>query len=73
LVLKQTRRRGPARERRTALVLFIDELQYVEEEQLAAPITALHRCAQRSLPVTLVCASRNLSVKPAARSPTQSG
>jgi len=38
----------------TALVLFIDELQYVEEEQLAALITALHRCAQRRLPVVLV-------------------
>jgi hypothetical protein len=43
-----------ARERRSALALFIDELQYVEEAQLAALITALHRCAQRSLPVTLV-------------------
>ena len=43
-----------ARERKTALVLFIDELQYVEEEQLAALITALHRCAQQSLPVALV-------------------
>lgn len=43
-----------AREKKTALVVFIDELQYVEEEQLAALITALHRCAQQSLPVTLV-------------------
>jgi AAA ATPase domain len=38
----------------TALVLFIDELQYVEEEQLAALITALHRAAQHRLPVILV-------------------
>lgn len=38
----------------TALVLFIDELQYVEEEQLASLITALHRTAQRSLPVALI-------------------
>ncbi len=38
----------------TALVIFIDELQYVEEEQLAALITALHRTAQRRLPVTMV-------------------
>lgn len=38
----------------TALVLFVDELQYVEEEQLAALITALHRTAQRKLPVVLV-------------------
>jgi hypothetical protein len=43
-----------ARERKTAFVLFVDELQYVEEEQLAALITALHRCAQQTLPVTLV-------------------
>ncbi len=38
----------------TALVLFIDELQYVEEVQLAALIVALHRAAQRRLPVVLV-------------------
>jgi hypothetical protein len=38
----------------SALVLFIDELQYVEEAQLAVLITALHRCAQRRLPVALV-------------------
>lgn len=38
----------------TALVMFIDELQYVEEEQLAALITALHRTAQRRMPVVMV-------------------
>lgn len=38
----------------TALALFVDELQYVSEVQLAALITALHRAAQRSLPVVLV-------------------
>jgi len=38
----------------TALVMFVDELQYVEEDQLAALITALHRAAQRRLPVVLV-------------------
>ena len=38
----------------TALLLFIDELQYVEEEQLASLITALHRCAQQQVPVMLV-------------------
>ncbi len=43
-----------ARKAGTALALFIDELQYVGEEELAALITALHRCAQRSLPVVLV-------------------
>lgn len=38
----------------TALVIFVDELQYVREDELAALITALHRTAQRSLPVVLV-------------------
>jgi len=37
-----------------ALAMFVDELQYVEEEELAALITALHRTAQRRLPVVLV-------------------
>ncbi|HUG11074.1 MAG TPA: ATP-binding protein, partial [Opitutaceae bacterium] len=32
----------------TALVMFVDELQYVQEDQLASLITALHRTAQRS-------------------------
>ncbi|NDU86674.1 MAG: ATP-binding protein [Ferrovum sp.] len=43
-----------AQSAKTALALFIDELQYVREEELAALITALHRCAQRSLPIVLV-------------------
>jgi len=43
-----------ARAAGTALVMFIDELQYVPDTQLAALIAALHRCAQESLPVTLV-------------------
>jgi AAA ATPase domain len=38
----------------TALAMFIDELQYVAEAELAALITALHRAAQRQLPVVLV-------------------
>ena len=38
----------------TAIVLFIDELQYVEEEELSALITALHRCNQQRLPVLLI-------------------
>ncbi len=38
----------------SALVIFVDELQYVEEDQMAALITALHRTAQRKLPVLLV-------------------
>lgn len=38
----------------TAMVIFIDELQYVREDELAALITAMHRCAQRRVPVMLV-------------------
>lgn len=43
-----------AKEANTAVILFIDELQYVREAELAALITALHRCVQRRLPVMLV-------------------
>lgn len=43
-----------AKQAGTAEVLFVDELQYVQEKELAALITALHRTAQRSLPVVLV-------------------
>jgi hypothetical protein len=43
-----------AKQAGTALILFIDELQYVQEDQLAALITALHRAAQRQLPIVLV-------------------
>jgi hypothetical protein len=43
-----------ARERKTLLAMFVDELQYVAEPQLAALISALHRCAQLQLPVTLI-------------------
>ena len=45
-----------ARERSTAIVLFIDELQYVPEEQLAALIAALHSASQEQLPITMVAA-----------------
>jgi len=38
----------------TAVVLFLDELQYLPGYQFAALISALHRCAQRKLPVTVV-------------------
>lgn len=38
----------------TALIIFIDELQYVEENQLAALISALHRCSQQRLPLLVV-------------------
>ena len=38
----------------TCVALFIDELQYVKEDELAALITALHRTAQRQLPIIML-------------------
>lgn len=38
----------------TAIVLAIDELQYVPEDELAALISALHRAQQLQLPITLI-------------------
>ena len=38
----------------SCLTLFVDELQYVKEDELAALIMALHRTSQRRLPVTMV-------------------
>ena len=38
----------------TCIALFVDELQYVKVNELAALITALHRMAQRQFPVTMV-------------------
>lgn len=43
-----------AKNGQTAVVIFVDELQYVKEDQLAALISALHRCAQGKLPLTVV-------------------
>lgn len=43
-----------AQKAHTALVMFIDEMQYVKEDELAALITALHRCAQRRVPIVLI-------------------
>ena len=43
-----------ARVANTVLVIFIDELQYVKRAEFAALISALHRCAQLKLPLTVV-------------------
>jgi len=42
-----------AQQGESALALFVDELQYVAEAELAALITAMHRAAQRRLPLIL--------------------
>lgn len=43
-----------AKEKNTALVLFIDEVQYIEENEFAALIMALHKATQKQLPIALV-------------------
>ena len=43
-----------AQTRKTAIILFIDEIQYVKETQFAALIMALHKCSQLQLPITVV-------------------
>jgi len=45
-----------AKERGTALILAIDELQYVPEKQLSPLIAALHRASQEQIPVAMIAA-----------------
>lgn len=43
-----------AQERGIGVIFLLDEIQYLEVAELEALIAALHKCARRSLPVTLV-------------------
>lgn len=43
-----------AEERKTVIVLLIDELQYFDEKELSSLIMAMHRMQQRQLPVVLL-------------------
>ncbi len=43
-----------AKDRRTAVAIIIDELQYLDEVELSAIIMAVHRISQRSLPLILI-------------------
>ena len=43
-----------ARERRTAIALMIDEIQYSSSKELSALIMAIHRIQQRQLPLVLL-------------------
>jgi len=45
-----------AAERGTAVVLYLDELQYVPEDQLGSLIMAMHSVSQSQLPITMVAA-----------------
>lgn len=40
----------------TAVVIYIDELQYISEDQLGSLITALHAASQMQLPITMMAA-----------------
>jgi hypothetical protein len=43
-----------AKERETALAIIIDEMQYLNEEELGSLIMAVHKVSQKSLPVVLI-------------------
>ncbi len=57
-----------AADRGTAVAIIIDELQYVLDEELSALIMAVHRVAQRQLPVIVVGAGLPQLVGNAGRS-----
>jgi hypothetical protein len=57
-----------ARDRGTAVAVIVDEMQYLAEEEMSALIMAIHRCAQRQLPVVLVGAGLPQLVGLAGRS-----
>ncbi|MBS0635609.1 MAG: ATP-binding protein [Verrucomicrobia bacterium] len=40
--------------RKSAVAIIIDEIQYLSEEELSALITAIHKMAQKRLPLTLI-------------------
>lgn len=45
-----------AKARKTAVVLLIDELQYVRELELSALVMGIHKVSQRQLPLVLIAA-----------------
>jgi hypothetical protein len=57
-----------AKDRRGAVALIIDEMQYLSEEELSALIMAMHQIAQRQLPVVLIGAGLPQLVALAGRS-----
>ncbi|MBI2384347.1 MAG: AAA family ATPase [Gammaproteobacteria bacterium] len=57
-----------AADRKTAVALVIDELQYLSEQELSALIMAMHQIAQRQLPVVLIGAGLPQLVALAGRS-----
>lgn len=57
-----------AAERKTVIAIIIDELQYLSEQELSALIMAMHRMAQKRLPLTLIGAGLPLLVGLTGRS-----
>lgn len=57
-----------AQDRRSAVVITIDELQYIGEDEMSALIMAIHRVSQRQLPLLLVGAGLPQLVALAGRS-----
>jgi hypothetical protein len=57
-----------AADRKTAVALIIDEMQYLNEDELSALIMAMHRISQRQLPVVLVGAGLPQLIALAGRS-----
>jgi hypothetical protein len=57
-----------AKDRATAVVLLIDELQYISETELSALIMGIHAVDQRGLPLTLIAAGLPQLVGAAGRS-----
>jgi len=57
-----------ARDRGTAVAVIADEMQYLSEQEMSALIMAIHRCAQRQLPIVLVGAGLPQLVGLAGRS-----
>jgi len=45
-----------ARDHETGVIFLLDEIQFLSVGQLESLISALHRCVQRTLPITLVAA-----------------
>ena len=57
-----------AQDRRVAVAVIIDEIQYLSEDEMSALIMAIHRVSQRQLPLTLVAAGLPQLVGLAGRS-----
>ena len=43
-----------AKDRQTAVAIILDEMQYLDEKELSAIIMAVHRIAQKSLPLIII-------------------